>query len=333
MKKSSGISMKTISEIAGVSTATVSRVINHLGGFSSETQKRVETAIREAGYVPNVMARGLRKNSLPYIGIIVPDIINEYFSKIVLRVQVALAKEGYSVFICNTDESRRQEQTYLSTLKNMMICGLVCISGYGNAKEDWPDVPTVYIDRHPEHKTEQITIIESDNRNGGYQATEEVLRRGCKRVAILMDSRQISTCVARFEGYRQAIEDAGATLYEDLTFHVQKVDFQNAFQAVTTAMQTGKKFDALICTTDWLAMGALKAFERANIPVPEQMKVVGFDNISISEYAAKPMTTIHQDVDEMSRLAVDELIRMINGKPCLRKHWMVPVSLVRRSTT
>ncbi|NLV59705.1 MAG: LacI family transcriptional regulator [Clostridiales bacterium] len=333
MKKNGSISIKTISEMAGVSTATVSRVLNDAGGFSLETREKVQKAISEAGFVPNIMARGLRKNSLPLVGIIVPDIINEYFSKLVLQVQIALARCGYSVFICNTDESLHQEQTYLTSLKTMMISGLVCISGYGNANGNWPNVPTVYIDRHPTGRLALSTIIESDNLSGGYHATEEVLRRGCTRIAVLVDSRNLSTCIARKEGYKKAILDAGATLHEDLIFSVKKVDFQNAYNVITVAIQSGKKFDALFCTTDWLAMGALAALKHAGINVPDQVKVVGYDDISIAEHAALPITTIHQDVDEMSRLAVDELVRMMNGEPCLRDHWIVPVSLVRRSTT
>lgn len=331
--KKANVSIKTISQMAGVSTATVSRVINHAGGFSKETEERVREAIRQAGFVPNVMARGLRKNSLPLVGVIVPDIINEYFSQIVLKVQLALAQCGYSVFICNTDESHMQEKAYLRTLKEMMIRGLICISGSSDAQEDWPNVPTVYIDRNPAQRMAQSTIIESDNESGGYQATEELLRRGCKRVAILTDSRELSTCVKRYAGYCRAIEDAGAQLHEELTFKVNKVDYQNAYNAITMAVQSGKTFDALFCTTDWLALGALRALKDAGIDVPGQVKVVGFDDISIAKYSALPMTTIHQDMDEMSRLAVDELVRMMNGDDCLREHWMVPVSLVRRSST
>lgn len=333
MKKTGRVSIKTISEMTGYSTATVSRVINQAGGFSPQTGERVRAAILEAGFVPNAMARGLRTNSLPLVGVIVPDIINEYFSKIVLRVQLDLWARGYSVFICNTDESPRQEETYLETLRTMMIRGLICISGHSTTVESWPGVPTVYIDRHPVQRAERSTIIESDNLSGGYQAADEVLRRGCRRVAILLDERNLSTCVDRYEGYRRALTAVGAPVLDDLRLTVRKVDFHSGLEAVSRALEAGRRFDALFCTTDWLALGALEALRAAGVSVPGAVRVVGYDDISISRYCALPFTTIHQDVEEMSRLAVEELCRMMDGKDCLRDHWIVPVSLVRRGTT
>ena len=177
MPRKDQVSIKTIAEKTGLSTATVSRVINQKGGFTRETYERVQKAVRELDYVPNAMARGLRTRSIPLVGIIVPDIINEFFSRIVLKVQLALAGRGYSVFICNTDESAENERTYLATLQGMQISGLVCISGSDMTDESWPNVPTVYIDRNPIRPAPRSTIIESDNLSGGWMAATELLRR------------------------------------------------------------------------------------------------------------------------------------------------------------
>ena len=333
MKEQRTVSIKTISEKLGVSTATVSRVISGAGPVSPETRERVLAAVRELGYVPNAMARGLRTNSLPLVGIIVPDIINEFFSRIVLHAQLALAQRGYAVFICNTDESHAQELTYLASLQTMRICGLVCISGYDTADERWPNVPTVYIDRNPLHRALRSTVIESDNESGGWQATDELLRRGCTRIALLRDDRRMSTADSREAGYRKALVNAGITVDESLILTVGKVDERNAYDAVSFALQSGKRFDGVFCTTDWLALGALRALANARIRVPGETRVVGYDDVSVATYSALPMTTIHQDTDEMSRLAVEELVRMMEGGACRRDHWIVPVSLVRRETT
>ena len=333
MKDRQSVSIKTVSEKLGVSVATVSRVINGTGSVSPEMRERVLRAGQELGYVPNAMARGLRTNSLPLVGIIVPDIVNEFFSRIVLNVQLALAQRGYSVFICNTDERHDLEQMYLASLQTMQIRGLVCISGYDMENEAWPEVPTVYIDRNPETRVSDSTSIESDNESGGYQAAQEVLRRGCRRVALLTDDRRLSTAVSRETGYRKALESAGLPADESLILTVSRVDEKNAYDAVSYALQSGKRFDALVCCTDWLALGALRALKNAHLSVPGEVKVVGYDDVSIAAYSALPITTVRQDVDEMSRLAVEELVRMMEGKPCRRKNWIVPVSLVRRETT
>ena len=327
------VSIKTISEKTGLSTATVSRVINNSGGFTQETFDRVQKAVQELGYVPNAMARGLRKQSIPLVGIIVPDIINEFFSRIVLYVQLELAARGYSVFICNTDESETNELTYLDTLQGMQISGLVCISGNDAANEHWPNVPTVYIDRNPQHPAARATIIESDNQSGGWMAAEELVRRGCRRPALLGDIRSLSTSVSRRTGFRSALERAGIPLEDSRILSVKKVDEKHAYDAVSYALQSGNDFDGLFCTTDWMALGALRALRNAHRRVPEEVRVVGFDDISVASYSALPITTIRQDTDEMSRVAVEELVRMMEGEPCLRSRWIIPVSLIRRETT
>ena len=333
MKEKRAVSIKTISDRTGLSTATVSRVINNTGGFTKKTYEKVQAAVQELGYVPNAMARGLRKNSIPLVGIIVPDIINEFFSRIVLNVQLALAQRGYSVFICNTDESHEQELTYLDSLQTMRICGLVCISGYDTADERWPNVPTVYIDRNPLHRAPHSTVIESDNESGGWQAAEEMIRRGCHRIALLREDRSFSTSSSREAGFSKALANAGLDMTPEQILMVQKVDERSAYDAVSFALMSGRRFDGLFCMTDWLALGALRALNNAHIEVPGQVRVVGFDDISVASYCALPITTVRQDTSEMSRLAVEELVRMMEGEPCRRDHWIVPVSLIRRETT
>ncbi len=333
MKKDGAVSIKTISEALGVSTATVSRVLSEAGGVAPETAERVREAARQMGYVPNAMARGLRTRQLPLVGIIVPDIVNEFFSRIVLNVQLSLARQGYSVFICNTDENRQLEMNYLETLLTMRISGLICISGYDAEGERWPNVPTVYIDRNPHHRAPHATSIESDDESGGYQAAREVLRRGCRRVALLRDERAMSTVEHRQAGYLRALQDAGLTPDPSLVLTVPRVNERSAYDAVSFALRDGKTFDAVVCCTDWLALGALRALSNAHLKVPEDVRVVGYDDVSVASYCALPITTIRQNVDEMSRIAVEELVLMMEGKPCRRERWILPVSLVRRETT
>ena len=327
------VSIKTISEYTGLSIATVSRVINKSGSFTPETYNKGQEAVRQLGYVPNAMARGLRKNSIPLVGIIVPDIINEFFSRIVLYIQLEMAKHGYSVFICNTNESEDQELMYLDSLQTMRISGLVCISGHDAEDERWPNVPTVYIDRNPARRIQHSSAIESDNVSGGFQAGREVCRRGCERIALLRDVRPVSTVTKREQGYRQALADAGIAVDDSLILTTDKISEKTAYDAVAYALQSGKRFDGIFCTTDWLAMGALRALYNVHLTVPRDVRVVGYDDISVASYSAMPITTIRQDTDEMSRLAVEELILMMEGKPPRRDHWIVPVSLIRRETT
>ena len=333
MQKENAVTIRTIAERAGVSTATVSRVLSGAEGVTPKTRERVRQTARDLGYVPNEMARGLRKQTLPLVGIIVPDIVNEFFSRIVLKVQLALARQGYSVFICNTDESAELEIAYLNSLQAMRISGLICISGYGTPEENWPEVPTIYIDRNTCRQVPRSAMIESDNHSGGWMAAEELLRRGCRRLAILRDERDVSTAVSRQKGFFDGAARHGMASEDIVVLPVGKVDENHAYDAVSYALRQEKAFDGLFCMTDWLAMGALRALKNAHLPVPEKVRVVGFDDVSAAAYSALPLTTIRQNTDELSRIAAEELLRMMEGEPCQRKHWIVPVSLIRRETT
>ena len=164
-------------------------------------------------------------------------------------------------------------------------------------------------------------------------AAEELVRRGCRRPALLGDIRSLSTSVSRRTGFRNALDRAGIPLEDGRILSVQKVDEKHAYDAVSYALQSGNDFDGLFCTTDWMALGALRALRNAHRRVPEEVRVVGFDDISVASYRALPITTIRQDTDEMSRVAVEELVRMMEGEPCLRSRWIIPVSLIRRETT
>ena len=328
-----GISIKTISEKLGLSTATVSRALNHSTSVTPETAERVRQAARELGYVPNAMARGLRTSRLPLVGVMVPDIVNEYFSRIVLNLQLALAKLGYSVFICNTNEDPQLENSYLSSLQTLQISGLICISGYDWEKTVWPDIPTVYIDRMPTACANRCTVITSDNVQGGLMAAKELASCGCRHPIWLGDCRSLSTATGRLEGFRQGLSESGIQLDDSRLLKVDKVDREHAYETVRAAISGGLSFDGLFCGTDWLALGAIEALKEAGIPVPGEVRVVGYDDISAASIGQVPVTTIHQDVDEMSRIAVSELARMLDGKSCRQGQWIVPVSLVHRKST
>lgn len=335
MKKKQ-LSMRDISELSGVSIATVSRIINKNGRYSKETEERVNAIIKEYNYVPNMIAKGLRTRNPQSIGIIVPDITNEFFAKIILEIQNALFESAYSTFICNTDEKEDIEKRHLSILKSQSVAGLIYVSGDMGSKIVPPhDLPTVYIDRKPPFAEKKFNtiVIESDNISGAHMATRELIKKGCRNIAIINARANISTHTARFEGYCKAIEQAGLPVDERLHLRVDNISFYDAHNSVLELIDSGVEFDGIFCATDWLALGALAALESSSINVPDTVKIVGFDDISISALCKTPITTIHQQVDKIGKIAVEQIMKLINDEKITKKHFVIPVELVSRKTT
>ena len=329
------LSTKEIAKLAGVSDATVSRVINNHPNVSPDTRLRVESVIKQYGYMRNMVARGLRRQQSDIIGVIIPDITNEFFARIVLAVQDALLSHGFLAIMCNIKENDSLEEASLKMLKAQSIAGLIYISGRsGGDMEPQGSLPTIYIDRDPVSASEtNAALITSDNREGGRLAARELIEKGCKNIAILTDKRKVSTYTDRYEGWREVLLEAGLPVDARLVLKLDEITFDEAQKQVTGLVAAGITFDGMFCANDTVAVGALTALHRLGVSVPKQVKVIGFDDTSIAKQCSKPLTTIRQKTDEMGRFAVDALLDvMAQGKVKSHQH-ILPVELIRRMTT
>lgn len=328
------ISIKKISELSGVSIATVSRIINQNGRFSKQTEERVKKIIEQYGYEPNQLARGLRTNKVCTVGIIVPDITNEFFARVTLELQSNLFALGYASMICNTNESYEVEQRYIAMLKSQQVSGLVYISGEFTDEEALR-VPTIYIDRKPPFQAGQkpYFLIESDNCEGGRLACEELVQRGCQKTAVVTFRSKISSHADRLTGYLQCLAAHGLPADESLICYAQHADMHEGYRCARILMEAHPDIDGFFCTNDLLAHGVLRYLLQYSIPIPERVRVVGFDDISISGFGLVPLTTIRQSVKEFGLLGANVVVSMIDGAIPNETRRVIPVELIRRSTT
>lgn len=327
--------MNDISRMAGVSVATVSRVINQKGRYSAETERRVRDIIEKYRYMPNMAAKGLKTRRTNVVGVIVPDINNEFFARIVQEIQGSLRAKGYMAFICNTCEDETVEQEYMDMLSAVNMAGLIFISGHTRGLEKISyDLPAIYIDRMPEKmEGKNVLVIESDNYGGARLAVQELYEKGCRKIACIHSSKIISTHTFRYSGYRDQLAIYGLEPDEALRIKVDEVSFHAAQSGMLKLIEQGAEFDGVFCATDWLALGAMAALQQKGIDVPGKVKVIGFDDISVSELTSKPLTTIHQQMDVLGRTAAEEIVRLMEGAPVKAQRIQIGVSLVRRSTT
>ncbi|CAM4397941.1 MAG: LacI family DNA-binding transcriptional regulator [Paenibacillus macerans] len=337
MKKGNHISIKEIARLSGVSVATVSRVINDNGRFSDETRKKVMDVINKHHYETNFVAKSLRMNKSQTIGLLVPDISNEFFAAIVQEIERLFFEEGYSTIICNTAKSAEKEKEYLKTLEGKMVDGLICISGQEEILTDIlrRNVPIVCIDRRPKIN-KNVAFIESNHLEGGRLATEELIRKGCKNILLLTKRNNLSSVNERLKGYEEALKQYGFPIHEQNVVYIDEHsnNLEGARKVIQKALDADLSFDGIFATNDWLALGAMLMLQEKGYNIPEQVKIVGFDNNQISKYCNPPLTTIDQDEAILAKHAYANLLDMINGSAVKHgQHTRVPVHLVERKTT
>lgn len=329
------ISIKDISQQAGVSIATVSRIINKNGRYSQETEKRVMDIIKKNNYVPNLVAKGLRTQKMKNVGIIVPDITNEFFMKLVYEIEKNLFKEGYETFLCSTDENEEKERKRVHMMAMQNVCGLIYTSGgISDMQEVIKDLPTVFIDRIPDETLGNFCTVESDNVQGGYLATKELLESGCKNILLLTSRKKISGYADRFQGYVKALLEAGMEADDIHVVYLEQLHYEAAYVELARMLEAGEfAYDGIFATSDWLAVGCYKALTERGFRIPEDVKLVGYDDISITAFNGVPITTVHQQVDEMGARVVERLLKIMRQDKVEQAVVKVPVYLVSREST
>ena len=313
---SNNLSIKDIARMAGVSIATVSRVINKNGKVAKDTEKKILKVMEENNYVPNLLAKGFRTRKSTVIGIVVPDIANEFFSRIAQKVQMLFFEKGYATIICNTNEDYKLENQCLDMLQAQQVGGIIHIVSSTRKREKAVPMPTVYIDREPMYiKNDDVVVVESDNVSGGYQATKEMLEKGCKNILCLSPEHNVSTHKKRYLVY------AGSISMED------------GYEQTKKYFKENPTIDGVFATTDIIAIGAMKALKELNIKVPQEVKVFGYDDSEVALISTKTISTVRQPVDEMVEMAVNNLEKLIDEKEILDKKTVLPVEIIKRETT
>jgi LacI family transcriptional regulator len=314
-------------------------VINNNGRFSEETRKKVLDVIKKYQYSTNTVAKTLRMNKSKTIGIIVPDINNEFFSTIVHEIESYFFEKGFSTFICNTDKSREKEKAYIASLDSKMVDGLICISGQEEIEASLlgRDIPIVCIDRRP-RMTNNLAIIESDHHYGGYLATKHLIEKGCKDIIVLTKMSNLSSVNDRIEGYKKALAEHSIpfTLHSIVeTADDRKHNIDKARDAISLELEKGREFDGVFATNDWLALGVVRELIESGLNVPKDVKVVGFDDDTIAKYSEVPLTTIKQNVHEIAREASEIFFTLLTEEhgEIKNNHIKVPVELIERQST
>ncbi len=307
----------TIKDIAlevKVSYATVSRALNDKDGVKADTKRRILQAAKDLKYRPNAIARGLVKRRTHTFGLIIPDITNPFFPEIARGIEDAAQGAGYSVFLCNTNWDREKETRYIELLSEKRIDGLIIapvVRGTRAVEGLIGSMPCVYLGRAP--KRGKAGFVTIDNEKGGYLATEHLITSGRTPVGFIGAPEDSLTLEERLKGYKNALAAYGEKL-DDRYILFGDFTRETGYNLVRKMCGTRPAPRGVFGENDLLAVGALQGARDMGLRVPEDLAVVGFDDIPIAAFPEIRLTTIGQPKYEMGVMAVEILMdRLKNG--------------------
>lgn len=327
-----GATIRQVADEAGVSVATVSRVISGADRVAPETARRVRDAVRALDYEPNRLAQGLRRQRTRTIGLVLPGFTNAYFFELIAQTAQVGKEAGYSMLVSGDEDP---EGEALKLAGGHIVDGIVFVAAHGGpqvSRLNEVSVPIVSFDRAPADLP--CPVVQIDNERGAYEVTQHLVRQGARALAHISGPPEVLASAPRRSGFRLALEEA--RIEHDPALEVPG-DFteEAGYVAMHELLARSTPFDGLFAANDLMAIGAMRAAAEAGIRVPEDLLIGGFDGISSGRYTVPRLTTYAQPISRMARMAVTRLLDMIeSGETArLREEVVVAGELVVREST
>lgn len=305
--------IKDVAEYAGVSIATVSKYLNG-GNVLDKNEELIEQAIEALDYKVNMMARGLKTNKTMTVGILIPSFVNIFFTTIVSSIENKLLQNGYSTIICDYREDEELEKKKLEFLLHKNVDGIIMVP-YGEISEQIRnisnrEIPVVLLDRNI--KNIECDVVLTDNINGSYDAVEQLIKRGHKRIGIICGPESIYTSQERLKGYRRVHEDYGILIDNSLIKHG---DYQteSGYEKFIELLNIVNPPTAVFVTNYEMTLGAIMAINEKNIDIPIELSLIGYDNIQMAKIVRPPLSIVIQPMKEIGETAAEIILKRLKG--------------------
>lgn len=330
------VKLADVAKEANVSIATASIVLNNpdTKRISSKTKERVLRASEKLNYVPNVAAQSLVTNKSQTIGLIIPDIENPFFSTLAKKIEKQLREENYAVIMMNTFEKHKTDPMIIRTLRQRNVDGMIIALSSESFNDDQEikevlsslDIPFVLVDRIlKDFKANQVYF---NNKLGGYLATKHLIDKGHKRIGHISTKFHAMTGYYRYQGYLEALKEAKIDLDETL---IKYGDYtlKTGYEYAEILYNNG--VTAIVGANDLIAFGVQKRLFEMGLNVPEDMSIVGYDNLNINDFVKYGLTSIDQNIENMAYHAVDILVKAIEGQNEVKEVILKPEIKIRKS--
>ncbi|BCK25797.1 TPA: substrate-binding domain-containing protein [Vibrio cholerae] len=326
--------MKDIARLAGVSTSTVSHVINKSRFVSDEIAERVNNAAQQLNYAPSALARSLKMNRTKTIGMLVTTSTNPFFGEVVKGVERSCYHQGYNLILCNTEGDNQRMKASINTLLQKRVDGLLlmCSTLEGerlDVFDRYPDIPIVVMDWGPILFASDK--IQDNSLQGGYMAAKHLIECGHKEIGCITGPLIRHQAQMRYEGYKRALAEAGIAINPDW---IVESDFEceGGYQAFEKLYQRGKLPSALFVSNDMMAMGVIQAANQRGLRVPDDLSLIGYDDVHIAKFMTPALTTIHQPKYRLGKAAVDTLLYRLENPDTTAQVVQLEPTLVARSS-
>ena len=324
------VTIKDIAEHTGVSYATVSRTLNHLSGVSQDTRDKVLAAAEEMGYRPNMHARSLKTNRTNTIALLVPDISNPFFADIAYAVDEVAFSKGYTTLLCSSNWNVEIEKKQLEQLYNQRVDGIIYKPAGKNPMDlSGKSIPNVLLSCIP---GENESYIEVDNYKGGQIAADHLIECNYQNFAYIGGNPESSSNEKRISGYCDRLKERGKHITRDHVFY-GGFTVESGYKMAQELFSAFGETDGIFCGNDIIALGVLQYLMEINKSIPEEVGVIGFDDIMLAGLPQIQMTTVAQPRNQMGKHAAYMLIDFIENNNKLNHHIILdPKLVVRRST-
>jgi DNA-binding LacI/PurR family transcriptional regulator len=327
--------MKQIAKTAGVSLGSVSHVLNGSVSVSDALRKRVMDAVEAVGYQPSQLARGLRRDKTNMIGMIIPDISNPFFPAVVRGAEDVAFAAGYRLILCNTDNSHEKELVHLNELRTYLPAGLIVIpssfSDLTTQARSYKQAGTsvVCVDRLPrDWEGNSVTVAHEE---GACVATNHLIRIGHRQLAVIAGPLHLTNAQERLAGFKRSLKQSkiaiSAEYIQESTF-----DRQAGYAKSLVLLRLVPRPTAIFASNDLIALGVLQAAHELGLRCPEDLSVIGFDNLELGEYTNPSLTTVHQPGYQLGARAADILLAQVSGRQQSVQHVVLKTDLILRGS-
>jgi LacI family transcriptional regulator len=323
-----------VAKLAGVSTATVSRVLNMQNTVDPELALRVRKAAADLGYRLNGVARSLRRNESSLWAVIIPDITSPIYTTMVRGIEDVAQAAGYSIVLCNSDDDGSKQAAYISVSLSLRMAGVIICPASESSTDVSPllegRTPVVILDRKIDDA--RIDSVLVDNEKGAEDATRHLIASGYRRIACVTGPRIASTASERVRGYENAHRAARRRIDPDLIYHTQ---FREAagYRAIGELLALPDPPDAVFVASNLLTLGVLRYLAQHRVPIPQGLGVVGFDDLPWQDLVAPGLTTVEQPAYDVGRVAAQSLIQRMTDTESAPSTVTLPAQLIVRESS
>lgn len=327
------VSIKDVAREAGVSIATVSRVINKVNVVAESTQIKVNEAIERLGYSPNIVAQSLKTQRSRSIGILIPDISSQVYPEIVRGAEDVAQMYDYSIILCNSDFDSEKEKKYLKVMKEKMVDGLLYMSSSLDPETlDYIkslNLKTILVETRDDEKA--LPSVTIDNKKGAYEAVKYLIEKGNKKIAYIGLKKEKRNALAkRYDGYVQALKEAGMEIDENIHYYGDTKP-QTGYKGIN-AILSKTKVDAVFCATDDIAMGVINGIRDNGLRCPEDIDVMGFNDVAEAAIFYPKISTVSQPLYDMGSVSMRMLVKILKNEPLDQTNYVLPHQLIERDS-